>query len=200
MHVYFVRHGESASNRVHGHTKNSEPREKNGEKDLDTPLTELGKTQAAVTAVYLKSKLGDKMVVLTSHLSRAEETARAIGNYNFLSSSKEWVPATETKDQVTGRIKEALEELETMSVCTIPIVVVGHSLFLSSLLAYLISGGQPLGEITIELPNCSITSAEFTPKSDKWPHRAHWAVYEVGKTDHLGACATAVHAIGGRCI
>jgi hypothetical protein len=43
-----------------------------------------------------------------------------------------------------------------------------------------------------ELPNCSITSVETKKSNTQF---TKWAIYQVGKTDHLGDFATALHGI-----
>jgi len=69
--IYFVRHGESEGNRFKIH------------QSTDTPLTEIGLSQAEIVALRF-NKIPDVEIIITSPCLRAQQTANAIANKNNL--------------------------------------------------------------------------------------------------------------------
>ncbi len=148
--IYFVRHGQSEHNE-----------QKRYAGQIDSPLTNLGRTQAAETGVLLQNK--DISHIVSSTLSRAQETAQIIKNVidpkgvipfeshdmfqeaNF--GEVQGQPYTNAQGLVAGiesgtgesaqelyeRGKECLEKID--SIAEGNILVVGHGSFTSVIFA-----------------------------------------------------------------
>lgn len=137
----------------------------------------------------------------------------AISKDHTLSCLDEWDKHGDEKIEVVrGRIDELLNflyncELENPDRV---IVLFGHSLLFSLLLSRIMSEDpfsrpasidktrvseigyvpcESIVHIPVELPNCSISNIYINPKTKRI------SVYQLGKTDHLGTSATAVHTV-----
>ncbi len=161
MHVYFVRHGETAQNRRHVH------------QSPNTTLSPRGREAVMTTAEYLRGVNADLLV--TSEYTRARESARIIGMnigltpvtnglyyeiirpsalfekslfhpqtfwYVFLSvihrKNSFWrYKDAENVSDITERAKKALRFLEAESEKHSSIIVVSHTVFINIMVAYL---------------------------------------------------------------
>jgi broad specificity phosphatase PhoE len=191
VRIFFIRHAESMSNETQGHTPSWQTLKVTKCTEKNPDITDLGKDQAHRVSDYLFKKISlNNCTMYHSHLTRTKNTA--LGIYDNKESwierndLYEWIPSIESIDRIQERIDKFLRFLrEKHQTDSNPVIVVGHSMFLSAMLTIMVSG--EFEKLTFELPNCSITSVEMTDD--------HWAIYQVGKTDHLMECATSVHGI-----
>jgi broad specificity phosphatase PhoE len=203
--VVFVRHGESNSN-VYLHENPKDPELSSKINALGDPdLSELGKKQAAVVGKFLhKCLINQKVRVLTSLFSRTKQTSdpfikifkKHIISVNHLEVLNEYTKQEKNLTEkhlekgishhdnwkhFTEKIIEFVDLLENLCQCNeSTIIVFGHSLFISATISYLGSSKQmmPLkNQLTFRLPNCSITTTEYSQGS--------WRIFNVGSIAHL---------------
>jgi probable phosphoglycerate mutase len=97
--IYFVRHGESEGNRLKIH------------QSTDTPLTEIGLSQAEIIALRF-SKIPDIEIIIASPCLRAQQTARAIANKNHLEiETNELFTEKRNPSQLNGLAHQSQESL-----------------------------------------------------------------------------------------
>ena len=160
--ILFIRHGESETNKfIH-----QDPNDPNLSDKLnavgDPHLTENGKLQAKQVGEYLAKNLNGKRVrVLTSLFTRTKETSqpfcdeykKSITTNESLEILSEYTKPEKKLTQshlekglrnhldwkdFTKTIEECVDILEDMAQCNMePIVVFGHSLYISALTSYL---------------------------------------------------------------
>lgn len=161
MHVYFVRHGETALNKRHMH------------QSPNTPLSPKGREDALIAAEYLRGVNPDR--IFTSEYTRAQETARIIGSvlgkkpevhgllyeiirpskfygkshvhpetfwYVFLSLLHRKDPTWRYADaenfmEVSRRARSAIGFLESLGDSCESVVVVSHTVFINLMIAYM---------------------------------------------------------------
>ncbi len=161
MHVYFVRHGETALNRRYVH------------QSPNTPLSPKGREDILSTAEYLRGVNPER--IITSEYTRAQESARIIGSvlgvkpevsglfYEIIRPSKfygksRFCPETalyialsilnrknpkwryadgENFFEISRRAKIALSFLESQSEMCESVVVVSHTVFINLMVAYM---------------------------------------------------------------
>lgn len=203
--VIFVRHAESESN-VFIHTDRNDPELSNKINALGDPkLSDLGAKQAQTVGEYLAKQLvGKEVRVLTSRFTRCIQTSRPFcecfsGNTEFVkhidllqeytSPAKNLTPEHKsngimhhsTWDDFTKNVSVFVKLLENLAQDNAkPIVVFGHSLFLSVMLSYLGSVKRFMPEksqLCFRLPNCSITTFEYSQDV--------WKIFNVASVAHL---------------
>jgi len=205
--VIFVRHGESESNWFI-HQDKGDPELTNNINALGDPeLTELGKNQAEAVGDYLHARLKDKIVrVFSSPFARTHQTAepfisrkskeritfscRTLGVLQEYTKPEKQLTEDhhnkgivhhETWDDFTKRIRIFAEQLEDhCQENAHPIVIFGHSLYLSALTSYIASSKQMMPkkeQLVFRIPNCSITTFEFSQGS--------WRIFNVASLAHL---------------
>lgn len=208
--IIFIRHGESETNKFI-HQDPNDPHLSDKLNALGDPhLTENGKSQAKQVGTFLASKLdGKKVRVLTSLFTRTNETAKPflelyaknITMHERLELLSEYTKPEKnlTKEHLEKglrnhqswndfvcTIKEFVDMLEDMSQCNDdPIVIFGHSLYLSALTSYLGSSLTFMPEktqLTFRFPNCSITTFQYS--------QGCWKIFNVASIAHLSENAT----------
>ncbi len=161
MHVYFVRHGETALNKRHMH------------QSPNTPLSPKGREDALTASEYLRGVNPER--IFTSEYTRAQETARIIGSvlgkkpevhnlfyeiirpskfygkshfypetfwYVFLSLINRKNPLWRYTDaenfvEVSRRARSAISFLESLNDTHESVVVVSHTVFINLMVAYM---------------------------------------------------------------
>lgn len=169
MHVYFVRHGETALNPLHRH------------QSPGTPLSQRGKEQALSVAEYLRTVNPD--LLITSEYTRAKETAEVIGMhigmspltnelfyeiirpsslfglshyhpktvwYVFLTFLRRYNTRWHFEDaenfaDIEARVEKALMYLASLQDTHTSVIVVSHTVFINSMVSYM--RHQKLGSI-----------------------------------------------------
>jgi broad specificity phosphatase PhoE len=167
MHIYFVRHGETALNLQNVH------------QSPGTSLSSLGKERAVTVAEYLRGVNPD--LIISSEYTRAQETARIIGfrtglppivnglfnevmrpsvlfgqshysiqtlQYILRSVLKRKNPSWRYADgenfiEMSNRAKRALAYLEPLSGAYDSVVVVSHAIFTNLMVSYLCDNKMP---------------------------------------------------------
>lgn len=203
--VIFVRHAESESN-VFIHTDRNDPELSNKINALGDPnLSDLGAKQAQTVGEYLAMQLGGKEVrVLTSRFTRCIQTSRPF--CEGFSGTLEFVKHIDLLQEYTSPAKNLTDQHKSNGIMhhstwddftknvslfvgllenlaqdnTKPIVVFGHSLFLSAMLSYLGSTKRFMPEksqLCFRLPNCSITTFEYSQDV--------WKIFNVASVAHL---------------
>jgi broad specificity phosphatase PhoE len=192
--IVFVRHGESEAN-VHIHNRN--PDADNLINRLGDPeLSELGKQQAEVVGKALISSLADmgnpSVDVLISRYSRAQQTSeyfvsnyQNIENINITGELIEYTPLKIRLSQLhldngihhdhnwesfKDRIIEFCKTY-IMNPPNRPIIVFGHSLYISCIVSYISSRYTffpEKDEMCFRFPNCSITTFLWDLEHRKW--------------------------------
>ena len=169
----------------------SEPQLSNKIHSLGDPkLSEIGQKQATCVGKYLHNIFGDtKVRVLTSLFTRTIQTSvpfKAMHENDIVEyeSTKVLCEYTNPKKNLTqihrerglthhsswteftDTIKEFVDILEQMIHCNdAPIVVFGHSLFISAMISYIGSSKIRMpdkSELKFRLPNCSITTLLYS--------------------------------------
>jgi broad specificity phosphatase PhoE len=214
--IIFVRHGESESN-VYLHENNPDAStliNKHG----DPMLTTTGHNQSFWTGQYLSdafkeySPIPEKIVVYCSPFTRTRETCK-----HFLTHYGDGIEYTEdvllteytsVRKQLTdehksrglthdlnweafvGRVKSFIDKLVVPN--DKPIVVFGHSLWVSVAVSYLSSQKTYVPAkvaLSFEFPNCSITTIQYKKAGNTEEARAGniyvWKVGHVGSIAHL---------------
>ena len=202
--IIMVRHGESVANKDLRFS---------GEY-ADPQLTELGHIQAKITAKYLvrcfEGTTSNKIIVWTSPFLRTIQTAepfiKLAGNMvrkvesiqllqeyttsnnsltphlrkDFCIQHKQWSDFTNQLFLLNELLRETyynLKEDETL-------IIFGHSLVISTLLTYYISGERVMNtcidDTSIQIPNCAITCLK--PREE-----TSWLILATGSISHLPA-------------
>jgi broad specificity phosphatase PhoE len=201
--ILFVRHGESDANAyIH-----ADPNDPNLQHKLDMmgdpDLTPVGHEQAKAVGEYLANKLfGQKAYVLTSQLARTKQTAEPFCKlhdttydsdellleytrpHKLLTEAelKRGIKTHETWDIFTQQMETFIDALEVIMQCSgdKPIVIFGHSLFLSVMVSYLGSCKKMIpdkSQLTFRFPNCSITAFQYS--------QGTWKIFQVASIAHL---------------
>ncbi len=169
MHVYFVRHGETALNPLHRH------------QSPGTPLSPRGREQAMNVAEYLRTVNPD--LLITSEYTRAKETAQVIGMHigmspvtnelfyeivrpSSLFGLSHFHPKTfwyviltflrrynaqwrfedaENFSDIEKRVQKALTYLASLQATHASVVVISHTVFINSMVSYM--HHQKLGSV-----------------------------------------------------
>jgi broad specificity phosphatase PhoE len=203
--VIFVRHGESESN-VFIH---ADPNDAMLSQKIcaigDPKLSNKGHLQANDVGEFLVKKLdGKKVRVLTSLFTRTIQTSQPFcdaykDNIELHEHTKLLCEYTKplhqlsndhksqglehhhTWEEFTNQVEDCVDLLESLAQCSdTPIVVFGHSLFLSVLVSYLGSSKTMVPEkqqLTFRFPNCSITTLCYSQGS--------WKIFNVGSIAHI---------------
>ena len=203
--ILFIRHGESETNKFI-HQDPNDPHLSDKINAVGDPhLTENGILQAKQVGEYLITILKDKKVrVLTSLFTRTIETSQPfcdeyksnVSENESLEILSEYTkPQKKLTDEhlkkglrnhidwydFTVSIEECVDILEDMAQCNNqPIIVFGHSLYISTLISYLGSSKMFMPEksqLIFRFPNCSITSCEYSQGS--------WRIFNVASIAHL---------------
>ena len=203
--VIFVRHGESESNWFI-HQDRNDPELSNKINALGDPnLTDQGRQQAECVGGYLYERLkGQNVRVFTSPFARTFQTSKPfvekMEDDSILSKSlpilqeytkpekqltedhlKRSIVHHKTWDDFTDNIRVFVDQLEDH--CQEnghPIVIFGHSLYLSAMTSYLGSSKQTMPkkeQLVFRFPNCSITTFEFS--------QGNWRIFNVASLAHL---------------
>jgi len=203
----FVRHGESETNIfLHkGHPNAEEEIHKNGDPDL----TAMGLAQAANTSAHLQQVLATmempRIRVMQSVFTRALQTGhpftREYPNIDSVTDSVDLLEYTPAKKALTdvhldrGICHDTWETFRDRVVTfydthmvsgtrqvDAPVVIFGHSVFISCLLTYVGTQGTffpDSDQLAIRLPNCSISTVAWSND------REQWVIDAVGSIAHL---------------
>ena len=203
--VIFVRHGESESN-VFIHNDPLDPKLSEKVFAIGDPLLSVkGHLQAVDVSNYLIKQLGGKKVrVLTSLFTRTIQTSQPFydsykDNIEIYEHTKLLCEYTKPLHQLndehlakgiqhhnnwkefTNQIEDCVDLLENLTQCSdSPIIVFGHSLFISVMISYLGSYKNFIPEkhqLSFRFPNCSITSLHY--------NQGNWEIYNVASIAHL---------------
>jgi len=208
--ILFVRHGESQANAFLQANPDHPDLERKMSAIPDTELTEKGHTQAQHVGEYLAKCFGEKPVrVLTSLYTRTIQTsnpfqklATKLTCVEHLGMLCEYTNPKHTLsqenidrgitihtswDNFLQHVAEFVDLVEDRAQQSdIPIVVFGHSLFVSVLMSYIGSQKTFLpqkNELVFRFPNCSISSFEYS--------EGNWKILNVASIAHLPAnCVT----------
>jgi broad specificity phosphatase PhoE len=205
--VIFVRHGESESNWFLHQDKTDPELSKKINALGDPKLTGLGSKQADKVGEYLHRLLkGKNLRIFTSPFQRTSETAepfisrkvkeKIAFSIQTLGVLQEYTKPQkhltqdhhnkgivhhETWDDFTKQIRAFVDELEDhCQENDHPIVIFGHSLYLSVLVSYIASSKEMMPkkeQLVFRFPNCSITTFEYSQSS--------WRIFNVGSLAHL---------------
>ena len=203
--ILFIRHGESETNKFIHQDPNDPYLSDKINAVGDPHLTDNGNMQSKQVGDYLISYLKDKKVrVLTSLFTRTIETSQPFCDeyaLNIYTNESLEILSEYTKpqkkltekhlkkglrnhtnwDDFTKTIEECVDILEDMAQCNNqPIIVFGHSLYISVLTSYLGSSKTFMPEknqLTFRFPNCSITSYEYS--------QGTWRIFNVASIAHL---------------
>ena len=176
VHIIFVRHAESTNNFKKEYSDNN------------PDLTELGYKQAKIVCQHLKEKLKNRpFKIMTSPLKRAILTAEPLLKHvdqeyeinemliEFSFAKKaSWKEFTNTIAQVVTRLENHSDD--------VPIVIFGHSIYLSCLISYIASakiGFLEKRDLAFRIPNAAITTCTFDKSKSKWK------ILNVAAIDHL---------------
>ena len=203
--IIFVRHGESESNVfIHENPNDTNLSEKINALG-DPNLSELGHKQASDVGDYLCKQLdGQKVRILVSPLNRTHETSAPFkkkyeGHVDVFEPllilqeytkrekkltqehldkgiihHKSWDDFTDTVKNFVNFLEELAQEKDD------PIIIFGHSLFLSAMISYIGSSQtfMPKKEqLHFRFPNCSITTMEYS--------QGLWRIFNVASVAHL---------------
>ena len=218
--IIFVRHGESDAN-AYIHKDPNDPELATKIDAMGDPeLTLIGKKQSEAVGKYLANALvNEKVQVLTSLLMRTIQTAEPFRklhepNVEVYSSDELLLEYTrphkmlteaeiqrgikihETWNEFTQQVETFVDVLENIAQCSSgrPIVIFGHSLFLSVMLSYIGSCKKMIpdkSQLIFRSPNCSITVFEYS--------QGAWKILQVASIAHLSnEIITGVECLLGR--
>lgn len=196
MHpIIFIRHGESQSNKfLHDNHSNADTLINS---IGDPELTDIGLLQAQSTSLFLRKKIESKEVrVYTSGFKRAQQTASAYSDnitvrvgLNEYTHPKKSLTEEDIRRGLYHHVdwshftdvvrRECVYFTEQADAADGPIIIFGHSLWISTAIEYLSTGLLPptIGDLSFELPNCSISVAQKDGKK--------WRIFQVGSVAHL---------------
>ena len=193
MHIYFVRHGETAQSSAYRHQSPT------------TPLSPIGREHMLTTADYLRGVNPD--LIITSGYVRAQESARIIGSvlgvtplveerlhevvrpskfyhtsyFNletlvyvvfsvlFRNDPKRRYLDGENYRETMNRVRSVVARLESYATTHQSVVVVSHSIMINLMLTQMCKGQLSLKDIITtcmhieKLRNASVVHAEYTP-------------------------------------
>lgn len=203
VRIYLVRHGESSANacwaareRVDGGSNGAAERPHECQSLPETPLTEHGERQAALTAPHLRALVraegACRVAVLASPFRRAQQTMAPFGHAlgpRFESATWPLLREYERSDTLEAfgeRVRASAAALRSLAAtldgARTAVVVFAHSHLFSLLVPYLASQERTLPPVAaLAIPNCSITTLEFSVNTRERP----WRVREIGSTRHL---------------
>lgn len=222
--IIFIRHGESLSNKViHDNHDYRQSREKSAyveaeiKKHTDPVLTEKGEVQSRMTAEYLTKLLKrfnvnpSSVKIYSSPFKRTIQTAmplveslnmpliidEQLFEYTRPSRKAPNGHCDESFDDFKARVHVFMSDLkEIVKKDPRPIVVYGHSLFISYMLSAVNRDLDDMKHFTTQhftfkVPNCSINTLMYRADKDVW------TVCNVSSIGHLNDAYTGVVAPTG---
>ncbi len=152
MLIYLLRHGDAVqSPEIH---------------DSERPLSELGRTQAAVVGAFLKSISVHPEMVFSSPLLRAVQTAETVGK--LLSTAKiqlsEYLVPGTKKDQLLDQLNQVKPN---------SVLLVSHEPYISQAISLLLSERETL---PVEIRKCSLACVLASDPVRKGHAMLQWLV------------------------
>jgi broad specificity phosphatase PhoE len=195
--VIYVRHAESVANKIIHNNKHktlTECQENELNSFLNPNITELGILQAKSTANCLMKNLEllnkDKVTVLVSPYKRTQHTcayfidllnhSKICYNIKIVQELQEYSPPKKSgspnfithysMDEFIDQVLKFNEILKFELATSDTIIIFGHSLFFSSLIAYHVSHEKhrPSEMPSFQLPNCSISCENYDLTNKIW--------------------------------
>ena len=225
--VIYIRHGESESNKIiHDNKKLTNEHEEQIKCFLNPNLTNLGSEQANKTGDYLYKILKNKykkIYVWISPYNRTQQTAKPFLQlsqdlpvesnimpdlYEYTSNNKQpndeliklginnditWNHFINRVIKFNIKLKEKMLKMHEDEI----LLIFGHSLFFSVLMAYqtVQEKDAEIDDITFELPNCCLSTIGYNTT------RKRWSIYNVASVSHLNKnLVTGNHTLIGLCI
>jgi len=196
---------------IHEKSTHDEMNKKIANAGNDPELSELGLKQAQNVAMYLKTKLNNQPCkIITSAYKRAIQTSEPLKSmcenlveYTINSSVNEYTHPNKklSEDDIANGIKnhdnweefidsifEFISEIELKIQADKddkPIVIFGHSIYLSVMTTYIGSAKTFIPDKTdlvFRIPNCSITTFNYDKNS---PLVSRWQIHNVASVKHL---------------